>query len=463
MEAMSLVWGIAGCFVLMAVLWFFHDRYVLPLVAMVVALRLSTRPLVRPKLAVLGLCRLRRSVCSNLENLHYKRALWNAVSWAEHAESSEELDGGYVVNGAVAVRAPGTRTSDTDRGRGVPWINEGAMTRSYAILNGVSPGVRILHTERYRRLLAPPGTLYLVDHAPTRALSLHNRFACPTHSARWARRATSDCGRTQPCGALARPTPVPRAQLHPPRRPPQRAIGTASPRLSLAGRTSRGAHRPRRSDPLSAMLSQPSVVVQPPERRRPHHDKARSQSAAAASSSRSASLVVSGAPPIPSSALQEWRPAVSGHGVRQCPLILVDQDEGLAQRHMGGDRPDDRLEGGGEGQLRPCLLEKLDPIGRAPRGRRTWYVVASGSAASHPIPRPARSGSGVQAQSEGCRPGAGTSGHHVTAPSEQVTNAPRVKKRRVRLVQQTGRIDNGTLPPTAPAARCRGRCSGSRR
>jgi hypothetical protein len=170
MEAMSLVWGIAGYFVLMAVLWFFHDRYVLPLVAMVVALRLSTRPLVRPKLAVLGLCAFATvSMLGTWENLQYNRALWNAVSWAEHAGvPRRELDGGYVVNGWLLYAHPEHALRTPTGGVVVPWINEGAIQR-YAILNGVTPGVRILHTERYRRLLAPPGTLYLVDHAPTRA------------------------------------------------------------------------------------------------------------------------------------------------------------------------------------------------------------------------------------------------------------------------------------------------------
>lgn len=169
-EAMPLLWGIAGYFVLMAVLWFFHDRYVLPLVAMVVALRLGTCPLVRPKLAVLGLCAFATvSMLGTWEHLQYNRALWSAVSWAERAGvPRRELDGGYVVNGWLLYAHPEhalrTPTGDVL----VPWINEGMIQR-YAILNGVPAGVRILHTERYRRLLAPPGILYLVDHVPRRA------------------------------------------------------------------------------------------------------------------------------------------------------------------------------------------------------------------------------------------------------------------------------------------------------
>jgi hypothetical protein len=170
-EAMPLVWGLAGYFTLMAVLWLFYDRYVLPLVAMVVALRLGTRPLVRPKLAMLGLCAFATvSMVGTWEHLQYNRALWNAVSWAQRTGVAQrELDGGYVVNGWLLYAHPehARRTSTGDVL--VPWINEGVMMQRYAILNGVPAGVRILHTERYRRLLAPSGTLYVVERIPTRA------------------------------------------------------------------------------------------------------------------------------------------------------------------------------------------------------------------------------------------------------------------------------------------------------
>jgi hypothetical protein len=169
-EAMPLVWGIAGYFVLMAVLWFFHDRYVLPLLVMVVALRLGTQPLVRPKVALLGLCAFATvSMLGTRDHLQFNRALWNAVTWAQRAGvPPRELDGGYVVNGwlqyAHPEHAPRTPTGDVV----VPWINDG-FTQHYTILNGVPPGARILHTEAYTRLLAPSGTLYVVERVQTRA------------------------------------------------------------------------------------------------------------------------------------------------------------------------------------------------------------------------------------------------------------------------------------------------------
>ena len=170
-EAMPLVWGIAGYFVLMAVLWFFHDRYALPLVVMIVALRLGTRPLVRPKLTLFGLCAFATvSILGTWEHLQYNRALWHAVTWAQRmGVPQRELDGGYVVNGWLLYAHPehALRTQSGDVL--VPWINEG-VTQRYAIVNGVPPGARILHTERYRRLLAPSGTLYIVERVSTRAL-----------------------------------------------------------------------------------------------------------------------------------------------------------------------------------------------------------------------------------------------------------------------------------------------------
>ncbi|HWC02661.1 MAG TPA: glycosyltransferase family 39 protein [Methylomirabilota bacterium] len=166
-DAMPLVWGIAGYFVLTAVLWFFHDRYVLPLLVMVVALRLGTRPLVRPKLALLGLSVFATvSMLGTWDHLQYNRALWNAVTSAQRMGIPQgELDGGYVVNGWLLYAHPehALRTSTGDVR--VPWINEGA-TQRYAIVNGVPLGARVLHTEGYRRLVAPSGALYLVDRVP---------------------------------------------------------------------------------------------------------------------------------------------------------------------------------------------------------------------------------------------------------------------------------------------------------
>jgi hypothetical protein len=169
-EARPLVCGIAAYFVVVAGLWLFYDRYVLPLVAMVVALRLGTRLLTRPNLALLGLFAFATvSMVGTWEHLQYSRALWDAVSWAQHAGIPQrELDGGYVVNGWLlyahpehAIRTP---TGDVL----VPWINDGVTAQRYAILNGVPAGARILHTEGYGRLLAPSGTLYVVDRIPTR-------------------------------------------------------------------------------------------------------------------------------------------------------------------------------------------------------------------------------------------------------------------------------------------------------
>ena len=138
---MPLVWGFAGYFVLMTVLRFFHDRCVLPLLGMVVALRLGTRPVVRAKLALFGLSAFATvSILGTWEHLQYNRALWHAMTWAQRmGVPPRELDGGRRRQRVVAVLTPGACSPDTKRAVLLPWINEGA-TQRYAIVNGVPSG-----------------------------------------------------------------------------------------------------------------------------------------------------------------------------------------------------------------------------------------------------------------------------------------------------------------------------------
>ncbi|HEX7214073.1 MAG TPA: hypothetical protein VF578_07675, partial [Methylomirabilota bacterium] len=166
-EAAGLAWGALGYFVLSTVLWLFYDRYALPLVAIVVALRLSAAGIPRPRLALLGVAMMAAvSGVGTWDHLQYNRALWAAVAWARDAGiDARRLDGGYVINGWLQYAHPehAERAANGDvQVSGVNWDRPGR----YGIVKRLPAGARVLHALPYRRMLAPSGTLWVVDRAP---------------------------------------------------------------------------------------------------------------------------------------------------------------------------------------------------------------------------------------------------------------------------------------------------------
>jgi hypothetical protein len=166
-QARSLAWGALGYFVLATLLWLFYDRYVLPLVVLVTALRLGTVGIQRPRLALVGVAMFAIiSGGGTWDHLRYSHALWDAVAWAQQAGIEErELDGGYVVNGWLQYAHPEHATRGPDGGVRVPWVTEHAARR-YGIVNRIPSGARVLHEVAYRRILAPSGRIYVIDQMP---------------------------------------------------------------------------------------------------------------------------------------------------------------------------------------------------------------------------------------------------------------------------------------------------------
>ena len=172
-DASILAWGALGYFVLSSALFLSYDRYALPLVVLVAALRLGTVGIRRPGLALFGVAML--AIVSGVgtwDHLRYSHALWDAVGWAQQAGiEARDLDGGYVVNGWLqyahsehAARGP---TGDVR----VPWINVRETLR-YGIVNRAPAGARVLHEVAYRRILAPSGRIYVIDRIPGASGSL---------------------------------------------------------------------------------------------------------------------------------------------------------------------------------------------------------------------------------------------------------------------------------------------------
>ena len=166
-ETSGLAWGALGYFAMATVLWLFYDRYALPLVVIVVALRLGATGIARPRLALLGVALLALvSGIGTWDHLQYNRAFWDAVTWARQSGiAPRDLDGGYVVNGWLQYAHPENADRAPDGDVRVADVNGGPRGR-YAVVKGLPAEVRVLHAEPYRRILAPSGQIYVVDRSP---------------------------------------------------------------------------------------------------------------------------------------------------------------------------------------------------------------------------------------------------------------------------------------------------------
>lgn len=166
-EARGLAWGALGYFAMSTMLWLFYDRYALPLVAIVIALRLGGAGIPRRRLAMLGVALLAAvSGIGTWDHLQYSRALWTAVAWARQAGIDDrQLDGGYIVNGWLQYAHPEHAERTPNGDVSVADVNGGHPGR-YGIVKRVASTARVLHTVPYRRILAPSGTVSVVDRGP---------------------------------------------------------------------------------------------------------------------------------------------------------------------------------------------------------------------------------------------------------------------------------------------------------
>ena len=100
------------------------------------------------------------------DHLQYSHALWNAVAWARQAGIEDrQLDGGYVVNGWLQYAHPEHAGLGPNGDVQVPGVNGGAPPR-YGIVKRIPPDSRVLHVVPYRRIIAPSGSIYVIDRTP---------------------------------------------------------------------------------------------------------------------------------------------------------------------------------------------------------------------------------------------------------------------------------------------------------
>lgn len=98
--------------------------------------------------------------------MQYSHALWHAVAWARQAGIEDrQLDGGYVVNGWLQYAHPEHAARGPSGDVQVPGVNGGEPPR-YGIVKRVPPDSRVLHVVHYRRIIAPSGSIYVIDWTP---------------------------------------------------------------------------------------------------------------------------------------------------------------------------------------------------------------------------------------------------------------------------------------------------------
>jgi len=165
-----LYWVLLGEGCLVALLWLFYDRYLLPLFVPALALALVREPVRRPRVAALALAVLALLSAVGLrDHLSYTRALWRGVAEARALGARDaEINGGYPVNGWLQYAHPDQAPRGPDGRLRVPWMNGGKDDPlPYWVANGPAPGYETARTVPYRRWLAPSGRIFVLERRPT--------------------------------------------------------------------------------------------------------------------------------------------------------------------------------------------------------------------------------------------------------------------------------------------------------
>jgi hypothetical protein len=156
---------LVGHVLLVALLWLFYDRYLLPLLAPALALLLRREPLHRPALAVIALAAIASlSVVGMRDHLAYNRALWQGVGMLQRLGARDaEINAGYVVNGWLQYAHPDNAPRAADGTPKVSWINTGDEALRYWVANQPAPGYETLDTIPYRRWLGRSGRIFVLE------------------------------------------------------------------------------------------------------------------------------------------------------------------------------------------------------------------------------------------------------------------------------------------------------------
>lgn len=163
-----LVWSLAGHVGLMAILWLFYDRYLLPLLPLLIALLLSGRPALHRAaftalLAVFALV----SVAGVRDHLAYNEALWKGVTMLRQlGVPDSEVDGGYVVDGWLHYARPEHAPRDIDGNAFYPWLTTPGGLLRYQVANEPLPGWQVVEPVPFERWIGRSGSIYVLERAP---------------------------------------------------------------------------------------------------------------------------------------------------------------------------------------------------------------------------------------------------------------------------------------------------------
>jgi hypothetical protein len=159
-----LLWLATGQFVLMALLWLFHDRYALVLFPSAITLLLARTDRLRvsvalPLIAVFALV----SSVGMYDHLQLNRALWRAVSELRgRGVPDDEIDAGYVVNGWLQCAHPEHAPRDARGNPFVPMLTTSSGMLPYEVSVRPLPGWKTLDVIPYRRWLGPSGAIWVL-------------------------------------------------------------------------------------------------------------------------------------------------------------------------------------------------------------------------------------------------------------------------------------------------------------
>jgi len=163
---------LVGHFLLVALLWLFYDRYMLPLLVPALALVLMNQPVRRPAIALGGLAALAAlSLVGMGDHLAYDRAVWLAVDQLRRLGARDaEINAGYAVNGWLQYAHPEHAPRDADGKPRIPWINGGKDDPlRYWVANQPVAGYETLQAIPYRRWLGRSGRVFVLERLRNRA------------------------------------------------------------------------------------------------------------------------------------------------------------------------------------------------------------------------------------------------------------------------------------------------------
>jgi hypothetical protein len=159
----SLQWLLLAEFLLICVLWFFYDRYLLVMLPFLAALTLKRTGFIRPW-ACLAVGALFYVLCMAglRDHLAYSRAASSGVEFLQRAGvKNSDIDGGYVYNGWLQYAHPEDARRDRNGFILVPSVNV-RLKLPYQISNQPVEGWRLLARAGYSRWLSRSGTIYVL-------------------------------------------------------------------------------------------------------------------------------------------------------------------------------------------------------------------------------------------------------------------------------------------------------------